>query len=52
VSADLFGRALRAYVRKMGRLQEGETQRGVTLWQAVLDHVRTEEMVQQRRSGR
>jgi hypothetical protein len=36
VSADMFGMALRAYIRKLQRLRESETQPGATLWQAVL----------------
>jgi hypothetical protein len=39
VGADMFGMALRAYVRKVRRLGESATDRGTTLWQAVLDHV-------------
>lgn len=45
VSADMFGMALRAYVRKVGRLREGETDGGTTLWQAVLQFIRTEGLV-------
>lgn len=40
VSADMFGMALRAYVRKVSRLREGQTSPGVTLWQAVLEFIR------------
>jgi hypothetical protein len=40
VSADMFGMALRAYIRKVRRLSEGSTEPGRTLWQAVLDFVR------------
>ncbi len=36
VSADMFGMALRAYIRKLQRLRESESQPGATLWQAVL----------------
>lgn len=39
VGADMFGMALRAYVRKVRRLGESATERGHTLWQAMLDHV-------------
>src|SRR5688572_104236 len=45
VSADMFGMALRAYVRKVQRLNEGHTEQGKTLWQAVLDFVRGEKLV-------
>ena len=45
VSADMFGMALRAYVRKVRRLGEGQTERGKTLWQTVLDFIRREELV-------
>ncbi len=44
-SADMFGMALRAYIRKVRRLDEGKTDRGRTLWQAVLDFVRDAPMV-------
>ncbi|HKP59294.1 MAG TPA: hypothetical protein VJV78_21370 [Polyangiales bacterium] len=37
VSADMFGMALRAYVRKVRRLNDSETEQGRTLWKAVLD---------------
>jgi hypothetical protein len=39
VSADMFGMALRAYIRKLNRLSESTTERGQSLWQAVLDFV-------------
>lgn len=42
VSADMFGMALRAYIRKVRRLGEAQSERGRTLWQAVLDFVRDE----------
>jgi hypothetical protein len=45
VSADMFGMALRAYIRKVRRLSEGRTEPGRTLWQAVLDFVRSESLV-------
>jgi hypothetical protein len=45
VSADMFGMALRAYVRKVRRLDEAETQPGVTVWQAVLEFIRAEGLV-------
>lgn len=44
VSADMFGMALRAYIRKVRRLSEGRTEPGRTLWQAVLDFVRGENL--------
>jgi hypothetical protein len=37
VSADMFGMALRAYIRKLRRLRESESQPGSTLWRALLD---------------
>jgi hypothetical protein len=49
VSADMFGMALRAYVRKLRRLGEAESEPGVTLWQAVLDFIRGERLVPRRR---
>jgi hypothetical protein len=45
VSADMFGMALRPYIRKLRRLSEGYTETGKTLWQAVLDFVCREGMV-------
>jgi hypothetical protein len=39
VSADMFGMALRAYIRKLQRLSESSTERGQSLWQAVLDFI-------------
>jgi hypothetical protein len=45
VSADMFGMALRAYVRKVTRLREGHTAPGVTLWQAVLEFIREHGLV-------
>ena len=45
VSADMFGMALRAYVRKVGRLREGLSAPGVTLWQAVLEFIREQGLV-------
>jgi hypothetical protein len=49
VSADMFGMALRAYVRKVTRLREGHTAPGVTLWQAVLEFIREQGLVQRSR---
>jgi hypothetical protein len=45
VSADMFGMALRAYIRKVRRLSEAQTERGRPLWQAVLEFVRTEQLM-------
>lgn len=49
VSADMFGMALRAYIRKVRRLSETQTDRGRTLWQALLDFVRAEGLVTRER---
>jgi len=49
VSADMFGMALRAYIRKVRRLSESETQQGRTLWQAVLEFVKAGELVTRER---
>lgn len=49
VSADMFGMALRAYVRKLRRLGEAESDPGTTLWQAVLDFIRNEKLVPRQR---
>src|SRR5215831_482425 len=45
VSADMFGMALRAYVRKVQRLGESSTERGRTLWEAVYAYLSTQEVV-------
>lgn len=39
VSADMFGMALRAYQKKIQRLAESSTEKGTSLWEAVLRHV-------------
>jgi hypothetical protein len=44
VSADMFGMALRAYIRKVRRLSEGASERGRTLWQAMLEFIQAEEL--------
>jgi hypothetical protein len=49
VSADMFGMALRAYIRKVRRLSEAETEKGRTLWQALLDFVHAEGLVTRER---
>lgn len=40
VSADMFGMALRTYVRKLRRLTEGQTDAGQSLWQGVLEFIK------------
>jgi hypothetical protein len=49
VSADMFGMALRAYIRKVRRLSEAQSEQGRTLWQAVLDFIRQEGLVRRDR---
>lgn len=39
VVADMFGLALRGYQRRVQRLSESRTERGVTQWQAVLQFI-------------
>lgn len=39
VSSDMFGLALRTYLRKIQRLNEGATDRGRSLWEAVLEYL-------------
>lgn len=39
VSADMFGLGLRTYQRKIQRLMESATDRGQSLWEAVLDYI-------------
>jgi hypothetical protein len=45
VSADMFGMALRAYLRKIQRLRESTTVRDRTLWEAVYDFVAAKDVV-------
>lgn len=49
VVADMFGLALRGYQRRVQRLTECQTDRGTTLWQAVLDLVEKEGPVLRKR---
>ncbi len=49
VSADMFGMALRAYIRKVRRLREGQTERGKNLWQAVLEFIKQEQLTTKER---
>jgi len=41
VSADMFGMGMRSYRRKIQRLTESSTDRGHSLWEAVLEFVRS-----------
>lgn len=49
VSADMFGMALRAYVRKVRRVSEGKTAVGRTLWESVFEFIRSEGTVTRER---
>jgi len=49
VSADMFGMALRAYIRKLRRLNEGQTETGKSLWQAMLEFIRSQDLVSRER---
>jgi hypothetical protein len=44
VSADMFGLGLRTYQRKIQRMTESSTERGRSLWEAVLDYLRDKKM--------
>ena len=44
VSADMFGLGLRTYQRKIQRLTESSTERGRSLWEAVLTYLREKKM--------
>ncbi len=44
VSADMFGLGLRTYQRKIQRLTESSTDRGRSLWEAVLDYICDQKM--------
>ena len=48
VSADMFGLGLRTYRRKIQRLSESSTERGRSLWEVVLEYVKTEGLVTRR----
>jgi hypothetical protein len=45
ISADMFGMGLRTFQRKIQRLQESSTDRGQSLWQAVLDYICKQKIV-------
>lgn len=45
IIADMFGMALRTYHAKVRRLSESATDRGVTLWEAVLSFIQSQNMV-------
>jgi hypothetical protein len=45
VSADMFGLGLRTYRRKIQRLNESSTERGRSLWDVILEHVRERGLV-------
>jgi DNA-binding MarR family transcriptional regulator len=44
VSAAMFGLGLRTYRRKIQRLSESSTERGRSLWEAVLEYIRDHEL--------
>lgn len=45
VSADMFGMGLRTYRRKIQRLSESSTERGRSLWEVVLEHIKRHGLV-------
>lgn len=45
VSADMFGLALRTYLRRIRRYDESVTQKGASLWEAVLRFIETRKTV-------
>src|SRR6478735_1511711 len=45
VSADMFGMALRSYRRRVRQLSESSTERGHSLWEAVLSYLSRGELV-------
>jgi len=45
VSADMFGMGLRSYLRRIQRLGESSTERGRSLWEAVLDYLQEQGLV-------
>jgi hypothetical protein len=48
VSADMFGLGLRTYRRKIQRLSESSTERGRSLWEVVLEYVKSQRLVTRR----
>jgi len=48
VAADMFGLALRTYQAKVRRLEESVTERGASLWEAVLQYVEENQGVDRR----
>jgi hypothetical protein len=49
VVADMFGLALRGYQRRVQRLRESATERGTTLWRALLEHLQEQGPLTRRR---
>ncbi|HMA95021.1 MAG TPA: hypothetical protein VKP30_20155 [Polyangiaceae bacterium] len=49
VVADMFGLALRGYQRRVQRLRESATERGTTLWRALLEHLQAHGPLTRRR---
>lgn len=45
VSADMFGMGLRTYRRTIQRLSESSTERGRSLWEIVLEHIRENALI-------
>lgn len=52
VSADMFGMALRSYLRRIQGLSESSTERGRTLWEVVLDYLSQGEVRSRAAHGR
>lgn len=48
VSADMFGLGLRTYRRKIQRLSESSTERGRSLWEVVLEHIKSQSVITRR----
>lgn len=48
VSADMFGMALRTYLRRIRRYDESTTQKGTSLWEAVLGFIDERSVVSRR----
>ncbi|MGC4000738.1 MAG: hypothetical protein QM767_26105 [Anaeromyxobacter sp.] len=49
VVADMFGMALRGYQRRVQRLRESATDRGTTLWRALLEYIEKQAPLPRRR---
>lgn len=45
VAADMFGMALRSYQAKIRRISESSTNQNITLWEAIFDYIKSQQVV-------